>query len=254
MKEIEYNNKSLDKALCILELFMQKKAPFSLKDISEYTGNNNTTVLRILRTLQNRNFVSFNKETKKYSLGYKIYLLATKVDSIQELVDICHPTMEELALKTRLVSHLAIIENNSIIIIDKVAPKNKEVISMKSQIGKIVPIHCTSVGKILISQFEDEKINKIVGEELQKYTEYTITDKEAFIEHIHQVRKKGYATTANEHEDFINCISYPIRNIYGEIVCAISVSGFEKEFEGIKNEFYHTELLNTVKDISSKLQ
>ena len=187
---MNYNIKSLDKALCILELFMQKNTSLSLKEISECTDYNNTSVLRLLRTLQNRNFVKFNKDTKKYSLGYKIYLLAMRIDSIQEIEKICQPFMEELVKKTRLVSHLAIIENNNIIIINKVAPEGKGVIDMQSRVGKIVPPHCTSVGKMLISQFDDNKICKILGDKLQKFTDHTITDINDFIEHIHEVRKK----------------------------------------------------------------
>jgi IclR family transcriptional regulator, KDG regulon repressor len=96
---------------------------------------------------------------------------------------------------------------------------------MASKIGKKAPIYCTASGKLLLSQFSDEKIEGILeGINFIKRTKNTIVDKESMLEEIKKIRINKYALDRIENEDGIICIAVPIFNSKGEMCATISIS------------------------------
>lgn len=61
---------SIDRALAILQLFLQEEAPLSLTQISKKMGMHKSTVSRTLDTLEGRDFVRRDGETGLYWLGH----------------------------------------------------------------------------------------------------------------------------------------------------------------------------------------
>ena len=63
---------SIDRALAILQLFLQEEAPLSLTQISKKMGMHKSTVSRTLDTLEGRDFVRRDGETGLYWLGLQV--------------------------------------------------------------------------------------------------------------------------------------------------------------------------------------
>lgn len=60
---------------------------------------------------------------------------------------------------------------------------------------------------------------------LTRYTEYTITGREAFLAHLEQVRRQGYAVDNQEHRLTIRCVGAPIFDHRGQPAAAVSIAG-----------------------------
>ena len=60
--------------------------------------------------------------------------------------------------------------------------------------------------------------------DIQKLTEYTITDFADFYEMITQIRKTGYAIDNEENELGVRCIAVSLKGFQGKPTYAISVS------------------------------
>ena len=71
----DYTIGSVKKALEILKLFDEQHQELSLSELSELAGIGKSSMLRLLYTLNNESFISFDEETKKYSLGIEVYHL-----------------------------------------------------------------------------------------------------------------------------------------------------------------------------------
>ena len=67
---------------------------------------------------------------------------------------------------------------------------------------------------------------------------------------IHRVRQQGFASTHNEHESFVRCVAYPVFNSQQKIVCAISVTGIDRELEGDQLDLCHKLLRSTARELS----
>ncbi|HZK61046.1 MAG TPA: IclR family transcriptional regulator, partial [Anaerovoracaceae bacterium] len=139
---------------------------------------------------------------------------------------IANPFLKELHMTTKEVVHLVILNNYDVVYIDKI--ESYQSININSSIGKVVPFHCTAVGKVLVSQKSKEDVIKaLVSKGMNKYTDKSITDPDIFLKELDKVNRLGYAIDDNEYEIGIRCIAAPIKNHMGKIVAAISVAGFD---------------------------
>ena len=119
--------------------------------------------------------------------------------------------------------HLVIRDGNQGVYVDKV--EGPQTIRMSSRVGSRVPLHCTSVGKVLLADLTEDKIIELVGtNNLESYTENTITDLDHLLDELKEVAKKGYAIDNCEHEKDVRCVAAPIKNYNRNVVAAISVS------------------------------
>ena len=97
---------------------------------------------------------------------------------------------------------------------------------MVSRVGLRVPVHCSSVGKVLLVGLSEGALEEIVKEkDLVKRTDNTITDLVKLKAHIKTVQAQGYAFDDEENEKGIRCVGAPIYDQRGQVIAAISISG-----------------------------
>jgi DNA-binding IclR family transcriptional regulator len=70
----------------------------------------------------------------------------------------------------------------------------------RSWLGKRFPLHASSSGKVLLSNYDGERLERFLREPLQKLTPSTITTPRALRSQLKRVREQGYAATVDEME------------------------------------------------------
>ncbi len=231
--------KSLDKVFHIIDLLKVKKEK-NLRDISREIGLTKSTAHRILSELIRHRYVYKDKKNV-YRLGYKFLELGNYVLREFDIREIAKESMDKLNALTKETIHLALFVNDQAIYIDK--RDNHHSIRMYSQIGKIIPLHCTALGKVFLA-FKDpqEMLALLDSMDLQKYTESTITSKEALLKELDKVQKQGFGLDVAENVNHTVCIAAPIWNGMGHITAAISITVilYSVQFEEIMQ---HKDLL-----------
>lgn len=219
------NNQSTDKVLAIIELLCYSQEPLRLIDIANKLNFNTSTALRFLNSLEQNGYVYKDKETLKYHMTYKICGLASQVSSNTDLIQIASQPIKELSTELRECVCLAIEENYSIIYI-YVSDGPGQILRTTQRIGKKAPMHCTGVGKMILSDFTKDKIEDVIAKKgLTKYTENTLCTPEALYKELQTIKEQGYAYDNQECEMGARCIAFPIRNYSGHIIAALSVTG-----------------------------
>jgi DNA-binding IclR family transcriptional regulator len=95
-----------------------------------------------------------------------------------------------------------------------------------SQIGITVPMHCTALGKTMAAYRSEAEINQWIDTNgLEPSTDATITDTDAFLRELREIRSRGYAVDEGEFETSVRCVAAPIRDRMGIVIAAVSVSG-----------------------------
>ncbi|MBP7495212.1 MAG: IclR family transcriptional regulator C-terminal domain-containing protein, partial [Spirochaetales bacterium] len=123
-----------------------------------------------------------------------------------------------------------------------------------SVIGIRAPLHCTSVGKAILSFLSDSEIRRIVSERgLKSFTPNTITTEERLWKEISHIRKVGYAIDDREHEEHLRCIGAPIFNSEGEVFASVSLSGPAERNTLERIESMAPALLEATVEISHRL-
>ncbi|WP_286885853.1 IclR family transcriptional regulator [Aneurinibacillus sp. UBA3580] len=246
----DYLLSSVKNALRILRSFSIDEPEKKVTELALSLGLGKSTVSRLLATLASEGFVIKDPETQKYRLGLSILNLNTVATSNLEINRESFPTLQRLVNEIMETAHIAVLEGTDVVYLNKVECKHP--VQILSHIGRRNPVHCTSSGKVILANQEEEVIEQFIENGLQKYTINTITDPHDFRATLKTIREQGYAISIEEIREGVASIAAPIRDYTGKVVYAISVIGPIHRMNP-----YNPSIINKVKsaakEISDKL-
>jgi IclR family KDG regulon transcriptional repressor len=166
------------------------------------------------------------------------------------------PFLHNLAFQVQETVHLARLEGNEIVYLDKVEQMNDpKGLRMASRVGMRNYAHSSAMGKVLLAFLSNTERDLVFSQKgLPRLTKNTIVDRGRFEAHLVQVKAQGYSVDNEENEEGIKCVAAPVWNDRGEVVAAISISApavrmtkkrIDRDFKG--------EVIKTAHHISKKL-
>lgn len=214
-------SQSLARALDLLILLGNGNR--SLDELAGLIGVHKTTVLRLLRTLEDERFV-YHDGGHRYHLGSRFFALADASLAQRQVVDVAGPQLRALSRRTGgQTVHLAAYESGTVVYIDKV--ESTHAIRMYSRVGLPAALHCTAVGKVLVAALPERARSALLETlDYPRCTDNTITDRARYETELDLVRNRGWAYDHAEHEPFINCVGAPLHDADDRVVAAVSIS------------------------------
>ena len=207
----------------VIECLAQNGA-MGLQDLSTELNLNKSTVHRILNSLICMDYVRQDAETSKYSLSFKICGLSNQILSQNSMIDIARPFIKELSANSGETVHLVQLDGINATYIDKVEASQNSV-RMISMVGKSIPLYCSGVGKAILADMPDSKIESIWKLSfIHQLTEHTVTRFVDFMNLIEETRRSGYALDNEENEIGVRCIAVSLKSYNGKSTHAISIS------------------------------
>jgi IclR family KDG regulon transcriptional repressor len=182
-----------------------------------------STVYRFLSSLQTLGYVRQNEENEKYVLSFKILDLAGRILAGIDVRQAARPIMEQISDKTRETVHLATLDQDEVIYIDKI--DSSQPLRMHSYVGQKIPIHASALGKVLLAWGPERLLGDLLKKgNLKRFTDTSITEPEALRKEIQKIHGQGFAEDREESVPGVRCVAAPIRNADGSAVAAISIS------------------------------
>jgi DNA-binding IclR family transcriptional regulator len=221
--------KSLQKALNVLDCFVDH-SELGVTQISEMMGLYKSNVHSILSTFKQCGYVEQDEVTGKYRLGVKIYKLSCALDDRYDVIQLAKPYMQEIANLTKERVYLGAPHGDEVIYLGATYPTG-EFAMARAISGERAQMYCTGLGKAMMAYLTLEQQYEYANRPLEKFTENTLTDKEALLAELECVREKGYAIDNMEHEYGVKCVARPIFDRKRRVCAAISVSGPSLRFE-----------------------
>lgn len=242
---------SVIKALEILNLFTTSEPRLSLTEVSRRQELPKTTAHNLLNTLLSAGFIE-KTDDGRYALGTAIIPLTQSVRVNVELRDRAAPLLRRLADACRESVYLCITDGDRGLYIYAVESPNR--LRARTAIGDRTHLHCTSVGKALLSGMSRAEVDALVDRAgLPQFTEQTITDRDTLHRELEETRARGYAIDRAEHEVSTYCVGAPILDWSGEVVAACSVSGQNVEITGGKLDDFAARVVYAAQEISRRL-
>ncbi|GEN31365.1 DNA-binding IclR family transcriptional regulator [Cerasibacillus quisquiliarum] len=216
-------NKSVHKALQILELFTDETRELSLNDISKRLNMPKPTAYRLVTTLETRDYLMKIREGQdgSYRLGLKLLELGQLVSNQLEIREHALPIMQDLVKNINEAVHLVVVRQNEAVYIEKV--DSTRTIRLYTRVGKRSPLHIGSGPKLLLAFLENDKQKEIL-KELDEET------KKRLQQEIKDILKQGYAFSEGEQDANTIGISYPIYNYKNAVIASLTVSGLSSYF------------------------
>lgn len=221
-----YQVPAVQRAFAILDSLNQSSFGLTAQEVSRAHELPYSTAFYLLETMLDCGYVSRQEDSKKYSLGYKLFAFRDGGATRHSLNLRAHafPSLEELTEITRLTGHLAILEKNEAVYIERSEPKS--FIRLNTWVGERKLLHCTGVGKALLMYLPPAEIRRIVGHSpLVRRTARTITKVDSLIANLSEAAARGYAVDDGEDEAEGRGVAAALLDSEGRTVASMGLAG-----------------------------
>jgi DNA-binding IclR family transcriptional regulator len=216
----QYYLRSIGRALEVLNCFDGRTA-LSLKDIGSKTRLPESTLFRVLLTLEKHEYLQQHRDGT-YQLAPKL-IFGWLVQAANQLKELARPELERLAHRFNETVSIAYLYDDRIHVLDCMETFHE--IRMSNKVGRVLPPHCSAMGKS-ITAFQErllaDRILEVYG--LAPRTEKTIVDRRRLFQELEEIRKTGVGYDRGESVRGGLCIGAAVRPENGPVVAAISVS------------------------------
>lgn len=215
---------SVERAFAVLASFTDERPRWRVTDLAERLGLPQSTVSRLLSTMEQIGFVQQDQQTGFYSLGLAVVTLAGV--ALNQL-PVQREAMLELsaaAAELGLAANLAIPRGDEIFyLVTKEGPKAPKHFTM---IGKRNPLHCTAMGKVLLAHLPETAREAVLARiPYPRFTANTLASADELRPVLETIVARGYASEREELALGRACLAAPVRDASGAVVAAVSISG-----------------------------
>lgn len=214
--------KSLVKALRLIEGLARSETPRGVSDLARELGLNKSNVHRILDTLCEHNYVVQHEATGLYQLNLKLFELGSRLLSRLHLKDVAQPWLGRVMEQTGESCHLMIYQDGEVIYLDKI--ENRLPVRAVTELGGRAPAACVASGKVLLAYRPQEEVDRVLRN-LKRYTPKTITDRSQLQNEIETARKIGYAINREGWREGVCGAASPILIGPNSAIAAVAILG-----------------------------
>jgi IclR family transcriptional regulator, acetate operon repressor len=212
---------SVERALDVLEVLAGAGKEMGISELGQATSLPYATIHRLTSTLVARGYMRQDPRTRKYVLGARLVDLGTAAGFT--FGSSTRVFLEHVVERTGETANLALLEDGYVVYVAQAA--SPRLMRMFTQVGNRVLPHRTAVGKVLLAQQPRAAVERIVQRNgLPPATVNTITDRDALLAELDQVREQGFALDLEEQEEGVTCVAVPVLPRNGP-AAAISISG-----------------------------
>ncbi len=221
--QAEYNVRSVERALQILNSFDDAHPERGISEISEVVGLHKATIHRILTTMLNLGFIERSADGQKYRLGIQMIDLGFKVLRRMDLRREAIPFMREFIDNWDEAIDLSVYQSNEVLYVEVM--QSRQMLTIAASIGQRLPAYCTASGKLFLAFMAEKEFKDYSNTAFRPFTKNTIASVDGLTHELARIREIGYAIDDEEYESGIKAVAAPIRNYTGVVVAALSVPG-----------------------------
>lgn len=210
----------LAKGLAVIETFTADRPRQSIAEVAAASGLDRATARRCLLTLTHQGYAEW--DGKFFTLTPRVLRLGTACLAAMPLPQLVQPVLDALSDEIGESSSVSILDGDEIVYIARAA--QQKVMSIALMPGSRLPAHCTSMGRVLLAALPEEEARRRLGPgPLPARTPLTLTDPEAVMGRLAQVRAEGHALNDQEIEIGLRSIAVPVLSARGKVVAALNI-------------------------------
>lgn len=214
---------AVDKALRLLETFLNGSSELSLKELSEQTGLYKSRILRLCGTLSAHGYL-IRQPNAAYRLGPKLLVLGNRYNQTNSLASVARPVLKELSTVTGESSKLFVIDGTRRLCL--VREKGTHPLRYAISEGESLELYAGAGGKVLLAFADMEFRDRVLGRgPLEKLTAATTTDRQALEREFDDIRRQGYAVSKGELVAEVAGLAAPVFDCDKNVLAAMTLAG-----------------------------
>jgi DNA-binding IclR family transcriptional regulator len=209
---------AVGRSLFVLGAFDESHPSLTLSQIGRRAQLPLPTTHRLVAELVGARLVTRSSDGA-YSIGARLWRLGL-LSAPTTLREVAQPHLQDLVATTGHTVHLAVLEASRAMVVERLS--GTRTVSTRHRPGALLPLHCTAIGKALLSYAGDDVLRDVLAN-LAQHTPFTITDPRVLSRQLAEVRRTGVARSAQEHRLGVSSLAVPVFGDAGSVVAAVAV-------------------------------
>lgn len=217
--------RAVERAILLLQTLGQRNMSFS--ELVRKVNLPKGTVHRLLGTLIHHQLVARHTHSDTYMLGPALIRMSSRIMAdYRHLAMLAEPHMQSLRDSTgETIVLTAARGRERVAVLELPSPHELCVTLGARSVGQF---YAGAGGKLLLAHMPSSTCAELLDStHLESLTPNTITERDALLAELAEIRRRGYATSFGERIPGAACISVPVRRPDGEVVAALSILGPE---------------------------
>jgi DNA-binding IclR family transcriptional regulator len=221
-------SRTLEKGLLVLNLFDVEHPDWTLKEIREQASLPKATGFRLVKTLANLKYLSYDPKKGTYHLGSSMLRAAYLTLSHSELVRIAKPYVQSLAATTTETVNLTVWTDQGAMIIDSeytsrpFKPYNPPGVFMNG----LANVHF----RIFVAFGPESAWAAAIARSQEPRTVYTVTNPDRLLNELIRTRREGVAFGLQEYRLGMCAVGTPVFGSGGEVRACMAVVAPSERF------------------------
>ncbi|QAU47610.1 IclR family transcriptional regulator [Bradyrhizobium guangzhouense] len=215
---------SVGKAFAVLRSFTSEAFELTLSEVAARADLDRGTAFRLIQTLIELGYLQAVPQSRRFRLGVACLDLGYTVLSHGSLRNIVEPLLRDLVPEVGDAASLGILDNGDVIYLARVSA-GLDRYKMDRRPGTRIPAYSAALGHAMLAHLpREEQIRRLESRPRVKLSERTLTDLDALLARLDQVKKKGHAVSDGENAYGLRTLATPILDAQGSVIAGLSVT------------------------------
>jgi len=245
-------SESLRRGVELLEELRSAETDLGVRELAERVGVPKSTVARLLKTLEDCQLAAQDPATRRYRLGPRTLILGTAYQARIDLRNVALPAMRALRDATGETVGLSVAIGAERMFIEEVASVSE--LRTSSELGHPYPLWSGAPGRILLASCATARRDEVLrtaGDAV--FQAATPPTRDGYLDLLAEVRRDGQARAFDESVPGVSAVAVPVRDVSGEVVAALSISGPSSRFDGTAMDRVLADLRTAAATVSTRL-
>ena len=215
---------SVGKAFAVLKSFTSETFELTLSEIAARADLDRGTAFRLIQTLTELGYLQAIPQSRRFRLGVACLDLGYTVLSRGSLRPIVEPLLRDLVPAVGDAASLGILDGGDVVYLARVGA-GLDRHKMDRRPGTRIPAYSAALGHVMLAHLpRDQQIERLELRPRVKLSERTLTDLDALLARLDQVKKKGHAVSDGENAYGLRTLATPIFDAQGFVIGGLSVT------------------------------
>lgn len=242
-----YKAPALEKGLDILELLSERETGLTQSEIARALDRSVGEIFRMLMVLQDRGYVSQDPLSDRYSLTTFIFEVAHRIPIVGRMTAIAGPIMRDLSGKINQSAHLAILNEDSILVVGQTSSPGNNVLSVR--LGAKIDLWRASSGRVILAFHPKSDVKRL----MKKVPVPANTTADQILDELSAIKSAGIEVRDSFVVKGVVNISVPIIDHSGQAIGALTVPHIERRDEKITFDQCKAETIATAAQLTKSL-